>query len=129
MKLGTSDEVVGAGVVESGSKDKALFVLSGTGYGKKTKISEYKIQKRSGTGIKTAQITPKTKEIIGAEVIESTGGELVAVSKKGQVIRTSLDEVKLQGRQTQGVRIMKLRAGDSIASMVTLSEEADTSGE
>ncbi len=129
MKLGKDDEVIGAGVVEKDSKGKALFVLSGTGYGKKTKISEYKVQKRSGTGIKTAQITPKTKEIIGAEVIESTGGELVAVSKKGQVIRTSLDEVKLQGRQTQGVRIMKLRAGDSIASMVTLGEEADTSGE
>ena len=129
MKLGKDDEVIGAGIVEKDSKNKALFVLSGTGYGKKTKISEYKVQKRAGTGIKTAQITPKTKEIIGAEVIESSGGELVAVSKKGQVIRTSLDEVKLQGRQTQGVRIMKLRVGDSIASMVTLDGEVDVSGE
>jgi len=126
IKLGKNDEVVGAGVVEKDSKEKALFVLSGTGYGKKTKISEYKVQKRAGSGIKTAQITEKTKEIIGAEVIENTGGELVAISKKGQVIRTSLDEVKLQGRQTQGVRIMKLRPGDSIASMITLDDDADT---
>ncbi|PCH91607.1 DNA gyrase subunit A [Candidatus Kaiserbacteria bacterium] len=127
IKLGKEDLVIGAGIVEKGSKSKALFVLSGTGYGKKTKISEYKVQKRAGSGIKTAQITPKTKEIIGAEIIESTGGELVAVSKKGQVIRTSLDEVKLQGRQTQGVRIMKLRTGDSIASMVTLIDDDDDS--
>ena len=129
IKLSKDDVVVGAGVVEKGSKGKALFVLSSTGYGKKTPLREYKVQKRAGSGIKTAHITAKTKEIIGAEVISREGGELVAISKKGQVIRTSLNEVKLQGRQTQGVRIMKLRAGDSIASMVTLSEDADTAAE
>lgn len=129
IKLGKDDMVVGTGVVEKDSKGKALFVLSGTGYGKKTQMREYKVQKRAGSGIKTAQISAKTKELIGAHVIEKTGGELVAISKKGQVIRTSLDEVKLQGRQTQGVRIMKLRAGDAIASMVTLSGDTDTGGE
>jgi len=129
IKLNKDDQVIGAGVVPSGSAGKALFVLSGTGYGKKTQMREYKIQKRAGSGIKTAQITAKTKEIIGAEVIDKEGGELVAISKKGQVIRTSLNEVKLQGRQTQGVRIMKLKTGDSIASMVTLGDEADTTGE
>ena len=125
IKLGKDDHVVGAGVVEKDSKGKALFVLSATGYGKKTQMKEYKVQKRAGSGIKTAQITPKTKEIIGAEIIKREGDELVAISKKGQVIRTSLDEVKLQGRQTQGVRIMKLRAGDSIASMVALAGDAE----
>ena len=123
IKLSGDDQVIGAGIVEKDSKGKALFVLTSTGYGKKTQMKEYKVQKRAGSGIKTSQITAKTKEVIGAEVIEKEGGELVAVSKKGQVIRTSLDEVKLQGRQTQGVRIMKLRAGDSIASMITLKEE------
>lgn len=129
IKLGKDDIVIGAGVVEKDSKDKALFVLSSTGYGKKTQMREYKVQKRAGSGIKTAQITEKTKEIIGAEIIEKEGGELVAISKKGQVIRTSFDEIKLQGRQTQGVRIMKLRAGDSIASMVALLGDTDTGGE
>ena len=129
IKINKDDQVIGAGVVENNSKNKALFVLSGTGYGKKTKISEYKIQKRAGSGIKTSKITLKTKEIIGAEVIDSNGGELVAISKKGQVIRTSFNEVKLQGRQTQGVRIMKLHPGDSIASMVTLNEDEDTAVE
>ena len=129
IKLGTDDRVIGAGVVEKDSKGKALFVLSATGYGKKTQMREYKVQKRSGSGIKTAQITDKTKELIGARVIAKEGGELVAISKKGQVIRTSLNEVKLQGRQTQGVRIMKLRTGDSIASMVTLLGDADTASD
>ncbi|MBL4644759.1 MAG: DNA gyrase subunit A, partial [Candidatus Pacebacteria bacterium] len=85
IKLNKDDQVIGAGVVENGSKDNALFVLSGTGYGKKTQMREYKVQKRAGSGIKTSQITPKTKEIIGAEVIGREGGELVAISKKGQV--------------------------------------------
>lgn len=124
IKLGKDDLVIGAGVVEKDSKGKALFVLTATGYGKKTQMREYKVQKRAGSGIKTVQITAKTKELIGANVIEREGGELVAISKKGQVIRTGFDEIKLQGRQTQGVRIMKLRAGDSIASMVTLDEDA-----
>lgn len=129
MKLAKDDLVIGAGVVEKDSQGKALFVLSETGYGKKTAMREYKTQKRAGSGIKTAQVTPKTKEIIGAEVIEKAGGELVAVSSKGQVIRTSFDEIKLQGRQTQGVRIMKLHTGDSIASMVALNGDTDTGGE
>ena len=128
IKLGGDDSVIGAGVVAGGTKNNALLVVSATGYGKKTPMREYKVQKRAGSGIKTAHITGKTKELIGARVISREGGEVVAISRKGQVIRTSLDEIKLQGRQTQGVRIMKLRAGDSIASIVTL-EEAEKENE
>ena len=128
IKLGGDDSVIGAGVVAGGTKNNALLVVSATGYGKKTPMREYKVQKRAGSGIKTAHITDKTKELIGARVISREGGEVVAISRKGQVIRTSLDEIKLQGRQTQGVRIMKLRSGDSIASIVTL-EEAEKENE
>jgi DNA gyrase subunit A len=120
------DLVVGAGVIHSKEgKDKALLVVTSTGYGKKTAMEEYKVQKRGGSGIKTIQITPKTKAIIGAEVINKLGGELVAISKNGVVIRTDLDEVKLQGRQTQGVRIMKLREGDEVASIITLDDSVE----
>ncbi len=92
------------------------------GYGKRTKLSEYKVQGRGGSGIKTAEVTPKTGEIIGARVIKGKveEEELVVVSKKGQVIRTSVAEISLLGRATQGVRVMKMREGDSIASMVAL---------
>ena len=126
ITLKKDDVVVGAGVIRKGEeKDKALIVVTSTGYGKKTAVKEYRAQSRGGSGIKTIQITPKTKEIIGAEIINLKGGELVAISKNGVVIRSDLDEVKLQGRQTQGVRIMKLRVGDEVASIITLDESPE----
>ena len=92
------------------------------GYGKRTKMSEYKVQGRGGSGIKTAEVTPKTGEIIGAKVVTGNDDdeEIVVVSKKGQVIRTGISSISLLSRATQGVRIMKMREGDSIASMVAL---------
>ena len=120
MKLGIRDEIVGTGVVPKGTKGE-LLVISSTGYGKKTKLDEYKVQGRGGSGIKTMSITPKTKQLIGAAVI-LTGGELVAMSKKSQTIRTGLDEIPTLSRATQGVRVMKLREGDSVASFVVFEQ-------
>ena len=120
MKLGIRDEIVGTGVVPKGAKGE-LLVISSTGYGKKTKLDEYKVQGRGGSGIKTMSITPKTKQLIGAAVI-LTGGELVAMSKKSQTIRTGLDEIPTLSRATQGVRVMKLREGDSVASFVVFEQ-------
>jgi len=118
MKLDKGDTVVGAGVVPKGAKGAELLVLSAAGYGKKTKLSEYKTQGRGGSGIKTMSITPKTKQLVGATVILNHGGELVAMSQKSQAIRTGLKEIPTLSRATQGVRIMKLREGDSLASFV-----------
>src|SRR3989338_1949804 len=123
MKLGGGDSIVGAGLVPKGAKDAELLVLSSTGYGKKTKLSEYKTQGRGGSGIKTMSITAKTKQLVGGAVILG-GGELVAMSKKSQTIRTGLDEISTFSRATQGVRVMKMREGDSVASFVIF--EADT---
>ena len=123
IKLGKNDKVISAGVVNKGDAGAEILVLSEAGYGKKTKIKEYKVQNRGGSGIKTAKVTAKTGNLIAAKVIGSSDvedSELVAMSKKGQVIRLDLKEVPSLGRQTQGVRIMKLRAGDSIAALVCL---------
>ena len=121
VDLDKGDVVVGADAIKAGSGDKAqLLVVSENGYGKKTDLSEYKTQKRGGSGIKTAQVTPKIGKIIGSKVITEEYEELVAISKKSQVIRTTLAEIPSLGRQTQGVRIMKLREGDGIASLVCL---------
>lgn len=117
MKLTSGDAIIGTGVVPKGAKDAELLVLSSTGYGKKTSVSEYKIQGRGGSGIKTMSITTKTKQLIGAAVL-TTDGELVAMSKKSQTIRTGLNEIPTLSRATQGVRVMKLRDGDSVASFV-----------
>jgi len=122
MAVKKGDRVVSAEVIAAAAKDASLLVVMSKGYGKRTKLTEYKVQGRGGSGIKTAEVTPKTGEIIGAKVVSGDleGEELVVVSKKGQVIRTGVAEVSLLGRATQGVRVMKMREGDSIASMVAL---------
>ena len=123
MSVKKGDRVVSAEVILAGeAKEASLLVIMSKGYGKRTKMSEYKIQGRGGSGIKTAEVTSKTGEIIGAKVTTGSeaGEEIVVVSKKGQVIRTSIDSISLLSRATQGVRIMKMREGDSIASMVAL---------
>jgi DNA gyrase subunit A len=91
------------------------------GYGKTTPAKEYKVQRRAGSGIKTAKVTAKNGNVIGAAIVskeDKAEGELVVMSKKGQVIKLPLKDVPSHGRQTQGVRVMKLRPGDSIASIV-----------
>jgi len=119
IRLASGDFVIGAGVAEKDAKALDLMVLSSKGYGKKTPAKEYKIQKRGGSGIKTVAVTAKTGELIAANVV-GREGEIVAISQKGQVIRTGIDEISTQGRQTQGVRVMRLRDGDKIAACVTL---------
>ena len=120
MKLGKGDSIVGFDVVKKETKDKAMvLVMSANGLGKKTAMKEYKVQKRGGSGIKTAKVTPKTGDIIMAKVINEES-ELIAMSQKGQVIRTALESVPSLGRQTQGVSIMKMRAGDKVASITCL---------
>lgn len=120
IKLGKGDAVVGATMVERDDKNAELLVVMENGYGKKTLVSEYKVQKRGGSGIKAANITDKTGKMIALRVLSGAQTELVAMSKKSQVVRTELSEISTLGRATQGVRIMKLRVGDSIASLVCL---------
>ena len=94
--------------------------MSANGFGKKTSLKEYKVQKRGGSGIKTAKVTPKTGKLIVAKVLTGQEEELIAMSKKGQVIRTDLKDISSLSRQTQGVTIMRLRAGDGIASLTCM---------
>ncbi len=119
MKLAKSDVLVGVDCIKKDMKDASLLTMSANGLGKKTFLKEYKVQKRGGSGIKTAKVTPKTGELIVAKVI-SIESELIAMSKKGQVIRTNLDAIPTSGRQTQGVTIMKMRGGDGVASIACL---------
>ncbi len=120
MKLGKGDTVISAEQVPNAWDNATLMVISEHGYGKRTDIDEYKIQNRGGSGIKTANVTPKTGPLISAKLFESDDAEVVAMSKKSQVIRVDAKEISVLGRQTQGVRVMKLREGDSIASLICL---------
>ena len=120
IRLGKNDEVISVDVVKKDKKEGAFLTMSANGFGKKTNLKEYKVQKRGGSGVKTAKVTPKTGKLIVAKVISGEEQELIAMSKKGQVIRTALKDVSSLGRQTQGVTVMRLRAGDGIASLACI---------
>ncbi len=120
IKLGKNDEVIGVDVIKTGKKEGFFLTMSANGFGKKTTLKEYKVQKRGGSGVKTAKVTPKTGKLIVAKVLSGEEQELIAMSKKGQVIRTALKDVSSLGRQTQGVTVMRLRGGDGIASLACL---------
>lgn len=130
IRIKKGDEVIGMDVIgeetdKDGKKVKQfLLVVMENGYGKRTEISQYKTQGRGGSGIKTANITGKTGGIVLSYILNDSSDDedLIVISQKGQVIRTETKSISLLGRATQGVRIMKLDAGDKVASGTCLKE-------
>lgn len=121
VKLGKNDVVVSADVITKEDKSAEILIVTEHGYGKTTAAKEYKVQKRGGSGIKTVKVTDKTGAVVCGIVLkeeERAEGELVIMSQKGQVIKLPLKDVPKLGRDTQGVRVMKMREGDAIASVV-----------
>ena len=99
-------------------KGLCLLAIMANGYGKRTQITQYKVQKRGGRGILTAKITAKTGPLVSAHVVSEENSEIIALSKKGVVIRTSIEGISVLSRATQGVRIMKMSGGDEVARVV-----------
>ena len=120
MRVGKKDELIGADVISAQEKNAHLLVMSSEGFGKKTNVKNYRLQRRGGAGIKTAKITVKAGSLVSAKVVYPELEELIAISQKGQVIRTELKAIPELGRDTQGVRIMRLDAKDAIASLTCL---------
>ncbi|HAU07601.1 MAG: DNA gyrase subunit A [Candidatus Yanofskybacteria bacterium RIFOXYD1_FULL_44_17] len=119
IRVEKGEKVVGTDVIPAGvEKGLKLLAVMENGYGKRTDLRFYKVQNRGGRGIMTAKITPKTGDLVSAHVTNEENKELIAMSKKGQSIRTSIDSVSILGRATQGVRVMKLEAGDVVMSTV-----------
>jgi len=104
---------------------KDVLVVMENGYGKRTPLDQYHLQRRGGVGIKTAKITKKTGEIVGMEIVMPTTNELMAISTQGQVIKTPIKAISQIGRDTQGVRIMRLNENDKVASISILREEPE----
>ena len=123
IRLKKGDEVVGIDIIKKQEKEaekklkEFLLVMTDNGFGKRTDIGEYKIQGRGGSGVKTANITQKTGEIVAAKVLIGEEEDLIVISQKGQVIRTKISQIAKLNRATQGVRIMKLE-GDKVASAI-----------
>ena len=122
IKLKKDDCVVGMDVFYKNQKGNQLLVISENGYGKRSDLKYYKIQKRGGSGIKTTSITSKTGKLIGANVIniDILESDLILTSDKGQIIRIPLKSISALGRATQGVRVMKPNAGDKVAAITIL---------
>ncbi|HEB01452.1 MAG TPA: DNA gyrase subunit A, partial [Candidatus Portnoybacteria bacterium] len=120
IRLKKDDQVVRMNIVEAGQKpeERSLLVVTENGYGKRALLKFYKIQKRGGSGIKTARVTKRTGQVVSLKIISPAEEkeDLVVVSQKGQVIRIPLLSIPKMGRATQGVRIMRLGEGDMVAS-------------
>ncbi|MBX4200793.1 DNA gyrase subunit A [Candidatus Parcubacteria bacterium] len=132
IRVKKGDEVVGMDVISGietpgadGKKAKNfLMIVMENGYGKQTDVSQYKVQTRGGSGVKTAKITSKTGSIILSSILSEADEDedLIVISQHGQVIRTETKSISRLGRDTQGVRIMKLDEGDKVASGACLKE-------
>jgi DNA gyrase subunit A len=122
IKLKTDDRVVGMDVVFKNQKGNQLLTISENGFGKRSNLTAYKVQKRGGSGIKTAQVTTKTGKIVGATIInmDELDTDLILTSEKGQIIRIPLASVSVLGRATQGVRVMRPQSGDKVSASTVL---------
>ena len=121
ITLKGGDEVVGVDVIPAGRANEfELLVISEHGLGKKTTLDEYRAQGRGGQGIKTYNVSEKTGKLVASLLISQEEEDLIAISKKGQVIRTQLVSIPALARATQGVRVMRLATGDRVASIVCL---------
>jgi DNA gyrase subunit A len=112
-----NDEVAGFDIIRG--DDAMLLVVMEHGFAKQTMLKEYKVQSRGGSGIKTAEVTPKTGAVVSAHVVTDEK-EIFALSAKGQMIRTELSTVRKTGRSAQGVHIMDLKSGDRVAGTVVI---------
>ncbi len=124
IRLGKDDEVVSLNIV--GKLEGELLVIMENGLGKKTATSGWSRQGRGGQGVKAAQITAKTGEIVTAQMVDKSTDTLVLTSTKGQLIKMSLKEVPTLQRQTQGVILMRVRAGEKVAAATTVSSKEKT---
>ncbi len=119
MHLKKDDEVIGMEAVEQDQDKDYILIVTSKGYGKRSRISTYRQQSRGGTGIMTAKLTAKTGDLVKAEIVKGDE-ELIFISRKGQVIRTTAKGISVLGRATQGVRIMRLDEGDKVISLIKL---------
>jgi len=120
MRLKKGDEIIGSDIIGVQDKNLSLLTMSKNGYGKKTNLKSYRLQKRAGAGIKTSKVTEKTGVLTSARVLRPESEEMIVISQKGQAIKLAISEIPDLGRQTQGVRIMNVSPGDSIASLTCL---------
>ncbi len=125
IDLNDGDEVVeAAAIIDQNSQ---LLVVMENGLGKMTPVSQYRLQGRGGSGVKAAELTAKTGNIVGGHVLaQGQEGDLLCVSKQGQMVRMQLTEIPSRGRATQGVIVMRLNGGDKVATMSVVRQDKES---
>ncbi len=121
IRLRTGDKVIGMVIADP---EANIFVISELGYGKRTKVSQFTAHARGGVGIRSAVVNSKTGKLMGvASLRDGDDQEIIIISKQGQTIRLGMKDIPEISRATQGVRIMRLKDGDSVASMGLVKAE------
>lgn len=126
IKFKKEDKVVSAAIINSNDSENELTVLTITegGYGKRTKLTDYRTQSRGGKGIANAKLNEKTGKISDVKIV-NPGNEIMLITSEGTLIRTNVDNISIFGRSTSGVRIMKVRNNEKIVSTVKITSEPD----
>lgn len=124
IKIGTDDEVVSMDLVNGGDRDAELIVIAENGLGKRTKVSAVRNQNRGGQGVRIANLSPKTGDLIFSSVVPNTSTEVIITSKKGQVVRIPLKSVPVLSRNAQGVILMRFTdKTETVGSAALVTEE------
>jgi DNA gyrase subunit A len=123
IELGKDDAVIGMVVIR---RDATLLVVSAKGFGKRSELSEYRVQKRGGKGIITFKVTDKTGPCVALKEVQPDD-ELMMITRHGIIIRVPVDGIRVIGRNTQGVRVMNLDPGDAVVDVSRVAKE-DESG-
>jgi len=122
VRLGKDDKVVGLLIIK---RNDSILVVTEKGYGKRSDINDYRITKRGGKGVITVKTSDKVGKMISLmDVVD--GDELVIISSKGMVIRQTVKDIRVMGRNTQGVRVIRLNEGDSIADIAKVVPEEES---
>lgn len=119
IRLKKGDAVTSLNIVSKENEKGEILTVMANGFGKRTSLEEYKVQGRGGSGIKTSKVTPKTGLVVTSLIVNNEE-EILALSAKGQIIRTQLESVRQSGRATQGVKIMNLNAGDKVVGVICM---------
>jgi DNA gyrase subunit A len=119
------DEVIGMITINPENKEETIMVLSEKGFGKRTDIEDYRITNRGGKGVKTMNISDKTGLLIGILTV-TDNDHLMIINKSGIAIRLAVEDMRIMGRATQGVRLLKLKAKDSIAAIAKITNGKNT---
>ncbi|MFZ1323580.1 MAG: DNA gyrase subunit A [Candidatus Saccharimonadales bacterium] len=122
IRLRAGDQVIGMDIVE---ETTSIFVISEFGYGKRTKIAQFTAHARGGVGIRSAVVNKKTGNLVGVKALTETANEVIIISTQGQTIRLGLKDISELGRATQGVRIMRLNDGDTVASLALVDKSIE----